>query len=81
MKRSEVIEELNLIFRDVMDDDSIQLSESTTANDIGEWDSINHIYMIVKVEKKFKLKFTAHEIQTWKNVGEIINSIEKGLAK
>ncbi|MCF7560781.1 acyl carrier protein [Sabulilitoribacter multivorans] len=67
---------LNELFREVLDNESIDLKPETTANDIDEWDSINHIYLVVEIEKKFNIKFKSSQILEWKNVGEIIESIQ-----
>ena len=75
MTRELIKEELENIFRNVLDDSSIALSNSTVAEDIEEWDSINHIQLVVRIEKTFKIRFKAAEIQSWENVGEIIDSI------
>lgn len=63
------------IFRDVLDDDEIVLSDATTADDIDEWDSLSHIQLIVAIEKAFKVKFTSKEILSWKNIGELIDCL------
>lgn len=63
------------IFRDVLEDDAIVLKYETTSNDIPEWDSLNHIALVVNIEKQFKIQFTAKEIQDFKNVGEMCESI------
>ncbi len=75
-----IIQELNEIFIDVLDLETISLTNQTTANDIEEWDSLSHIMLIVAIEKHFKIKFTSREIQQWKNLGEMIACIETKLA-
>ncbi len=75
MERKEIYDKLNEIFRDVLDNDEIELQDSTTAEDIEEWTSLTHIQLIVEIEKAFKLRFTSEEILEWKNVGEMVDSI------
>ena len=62
---------LNKVFRDVFDDDSITVTPKTTANDIEDWDSLEHITLIAAVEKEFKMKCKMGEISSMKNVGEM----------
>lgn len=76
MERKEILEKIGIIFKEVLEVEDVHVTEETKASDISEWDSINHIYLIVEIENNFKVKFTTHEIQMWKNVGEMINSIE-----
>jgi len=75
MDKENVLEQVQEIFREVLDEDSLALTHGTTANDVEGWDSLTHIQLIVAIEKKFKLKFTSKEILSWKNVGELLNSI------
>lgn len=75
MERTEIFEKLNEIFRDVLDNDEIELQDSTCADDIEEWDSLGQIQLTVAVEKAFGLRFSASEISQWKNVGEMVDSI------
>lgn len=77
MERQIIFEKLNEIFIDVLDLDEIELTDATNANDIEEWDSLSHIQLIVAIEKSFGIKFTSLEIMKWKNVGEMVNSIEE----
>ncbi len=79
MERQEIFEKLNTIFTDVLDLDACHLTDETSANDIEEWDSLSHIQLIVAVEKAFKIKFTSLEIMKWKNVGEMVDSIQERL--
>jgi len=74
-QQEEVISKVNDIFIDVLENENIVLGYETTAEDIPEWDSLNHIALVVTIEKKFGIQFTAKEIQDFKNVGEMCNGI------
>lgn len=75
MEHNEILTEVQDIFRDILDNEDIELTDSTTADDIEEWDSLTHIQLIVAIEKHFKIKFTSKEILSWNNVGEMIDCI------
>lgn len=75
MEKNEILAKVQTIFRDVLDNEEIILTDETTANDIEEWDSLSHIQLIVAIEKAFGVKFTSLEIMKWKNVGEMLDSI------
>lgn len=75
MDKAQILEEVQEIFQDVLDNEDIELTSETVADDIEEWDSLSHIQLIVAIEKHFKLKFTSKEILSWKNVGEMIDCI------
>jgi acyl carrier protein len=75
MDRENLIKQILEIFKDVLDTEEISINENTTSNDVDEWDSLTHIQLIVAIEKHFKIKFTSSEISNWKNVGEMITSI------
>jgi acyl carrier protein len=72
---SDVLAEVNQIFRTVLDNDSIQLTYETTAKDVENWDSLNHIELVVAVEKHFNIKFNFAELQKFKNVGQMCDNI------
>ena len=76
MTREEILKELNEVVQEVFDDESIIVNETTTANDIEDWDSLMHISLVNAVEKAFDVKFEMKDIVSWKNVGEMINTIE-----
>ena len=75
MDKTGILKQLETIFNDVLDVENIILTEATTADDVEEWDSLTHIQLIVAIEKKFQIKFTSKEILSWKNVGEMVDSI------
>ena len=75
MDKNQIMTEVQEIFRDVLDNEDIELTPETMADDIEEWDSLSHIQLIVAIEKHFKVKFTSKEILSWKNVGEMVDSL------
>lgn len=75
MTHNEVMQRLTEIFRDVFDDDSINIYDTTTANDIEDWDSIEHINLIEAVEKEFNMQFQMREVSSMKNVGEMADIV------
>lgn len=75
MTREEVYERLNEVFRDVFDDESIELHDETTADDIEDWDSFEHINLVVAVEEEFSFKIPMGKVITMKNVGEMVDII------
>lgn len=76
MERETILAKVQEIFRDILDEEEIELKDNTTANDVDDWDSLTHIQLVVAIEKAFKIKFTSKEILSWKNVGEMIDSIQ-----
>jgi acyl carrier protein len=75
MTREEVFEKLNEVFRDVFEDDDITVDDSTTADDIDGWDSLEHINLMNAIEQEFDIKFTMGQIVSMKNVGEMVDII------
>ncbi len=73
MDKEKITARLTEVFRDVFDDEELEIDDSTTADDIEAWDSLEHISLIAAVEKTFKMRFTMKEVSGMKNVGEMIN--------
>jgi acyl carrier protein len=79
MTPENILKELTAIFRQIFDDDSIVLTLETTAADIGDWDSFNHINIIVATEEHFGIKFQTAETEELKNVGHLVDLIQQKL--
>jgi acyl carrier protein len=75
MTKEQVLAEVQGIFRDLFDDDTIVIENDTTADDIEDWDSLEHINLITSIEKHFDIKFAMSEVTQFKNVGSMIDTI------
>jgi len=75
------LESLEPIFQQVFDDQSITLQSETTADDIEEWDSLTHMNLVIALELKFSIKFALGELQKLKNVGDMLDLINKKATK
>lgn len=75
MTREEVFATLNEVFQDVFDDETIEVKDHTTSEDIEDWDSLEHINLIAAVEQEFGMKFSMGQVVTMKNVGEMADII------
>jgi acyl carrier protein len=64
------------VFHKVFDEDVV-ISESTTAKDVPGWDSLNHVRLMVALEKAFKVRFAAGEVNDLKNVGDLRKRIDE----
>ena len=79
MNRSEVFEKVNEIFREVFEDDSIVVTDETTAADVAGWDSLTHLSLVDEIEMEFNIRFMLAEVQGSKNVGELVTALMKHL--
>jgi len=77
MTRELIQQELTSVFRDVFDNETILITDQTTAKDIPQWDSLNHINLIIAAEQRFKIKFLTAEITRLANVGQFVELILK----
>ena len=79
MTEIEIVKKLGGIFQDVFDDENLMISNDTTAEDIDDWDSLEHITLIVAIEKDFNIKLTLGELQDLQSVGDMVSLIGKKL--
>ena len=77
MNRNEILKKTTEIFRDVFDDESIVVTDDTTAADIEDWDSLTHITLVHEIEDAFLYKFSMKEVLGMKNVGEMLDILAK----
>jgi len=77
MQRNEIFIKLEEIFRDLFEEEDLIITESTSSDDIEDWDSLNNINLVSSIEQEFKLRFALNEISSLQNVGGIIDTISK----
>jgi len=75
MGKTEILSQLEVIFRNIFDDESIQLQETTSADDIEEWESLAHVQLIEAIQSHFGIRFSAREMLSWENVGQMVECI------
>ena len=77
MDRAEIFATVNELMREVFDEDDLDANDDTCADDVAEWDSANHVRLIVAVEEQFGIRFETSEITAPETVGELVDLIAK----
>lgn len=80
MQQPQIYAILTPIFRDMFENETLVLTPELTAANVPEWDSFNHINLIVAVEARLKIKFQTAELESMNTVGRMVDLIEKKLA-
>tara|TARA_Y100000589_G_scaffold321715_1_gene353518 strand:+ start:111 stop:356 length:246 start_codon:yes stop_codon:yes gene_type:complete len=75
MKHDMILQILTSIFREIFDDDELNINRETTALDIEEWDSLNQIKIILACEKAFNVRLKPREITAMENIGDMIDHL------
>jgi acyl carrier protein len=81
MDQSNIYDKLTLIFQEIFSNSSLVLSESLSANDVDNWDSLTHMILITEIETKFNIKFKLKELNKMKNVGDLVGIISTKLSE
>ena len=71
-----ILEQLQSIFRDILDQPGLVLVRESNANNVKDWDSLAHINLVSAIEKHYKIRFALGELQELKNVGDMIDLIQ-----
>jgi acyl carrier protein len=76
----EIMKRLNEVFADVLENQDIQIGRNTTSAEVPEWDSLNHIMLVVEIEKEFNIQFVSGEVNGFRNVGEMADAIRSKMS-
>lgn len=77
MDRIDILKRVVDIFREELEQEDLELTDETTAEDVEGWDSLSHVQLVAALEEAFGIEFKSREILSWDNVGDLIDSIEK----
>lgn len=80
MIHEEITGTLKTVFQSVFDENDITITREMSAQDVASWDSLHHIQLISEVERAFKIKFKLREVMGMKNVGDLIDLIDRKTA-
>lgn len=73
----DTLTQLQDVFRNIFEDDSLLISRDTTAQDIESWDSVQNVTLMLEVETEFGVRFSTSEMAYLKNVGDLVDLIDK----
>lgn len=76
MSREELLEKVSAILGEIVDDENLELTEETIADDVADWDSTNHVRLMIAIESTFGIRFESSEIASPENVGALLDLIE-----
>ena len=75
MSKQEILDEIGSIFKNVFDDNGLEITHETNADDIEDWDSLEQINLLVAIENRFKVKFKLEDISGLENVGDMVELV------
>jgi len=77
--RSEILEKINGVVQDILGNDELNLTETTSPKDVDRWDSISNINIIMTLEGEFNIRFGLGELESMLTVKDIIDGVEHHL--
>jgi acyl carrier protein len=73
--RHEIQQNIQEILRRTFKNESLIITDETSADDVDGWDSLSHIFLLSEIEKFFEFRFTFNEVLSFENIGQLINCI------
>jgi acyl carrier protein len=74
MTKDEIYAKLQAIFDNVFMEE-VKVTAELAAKDVEEWDSVTHVSLVLAIEEQFKIRFRVGEVESAKNVGDLVNLI------
>lgn len=79
MERKEIMSKIQELLAEIIDNEDLVLDETSSPASVEDWDSLAHFNLVMELQSEFGIKFAANQIQSWKNVGDIITDISEKL--
>jgi acyl carrier protein len=76
IERTEVVRRLAEVFQETFDDPALEIRDSMTAADVDEWDSLQHIVLVLAVEREFRIRLNPAEVGKLENVGRMVDLLQ-----
>ncbi len=75
MTEPEVYPKITAILREVFDRDDIEATPTLAADQVEGWDSFKQVEILIAVQEEFSLKFSSRELDSLKNVGDLVKIV------
>lgn len=76
MNELEILNKIKKIFVDNFQMNTDEISINTSMNDIPQWSSLTHIFLIDNIENTFNIQFTPSDIEKSININNLINIVK-----
>lgn len=76
IERDIVVRRLTSVFQQTFDDPSLEIHDAMTATDVDDWDSLQHIVLVLAVEREFRIRLNPAEVGKLENVGRMIELLQ-----
>jgi acyl carrier protein len=77
---SNILSQLQPIFRDILDNPHLNLTRESNASNVAGWDSLAHINLLSVIERQFGISFSLGELQELQNIGDMVDLMERKAA-
>ena len=77
LTRADLLGKIRDTLAEITDNESLKLTEATSADQVTDWDSINHVKLLIALESDLGFRFETDEVGGLHNVGELIDLIQK----
>ncbi len=75
MQDEQIFQKIVAVIHEVFENDSLVISRETSAEEVEEWDSMQHIRLILTVEELFEIRFSTSEVVNLQVVGDLVEQI------